>query len=147
MVPHAWNEGDKEITLRRCEAEEADANWRWRNRGCRFSWLHLTQLTREINQWCFNVGPASKTVAQHWNIIGRMHMIASKTTQGVVQWLPNVKSLMRYRPYYRCSVRYPANTRLWANVGPTLTQHWVRVSCLLGMHTAPPATLSPIFIT
>ena len=36
----------------------------------------LSKQTRAFTQCCFNVGPASKTVAQHWNIIGWVPVFA-----------------------------------------------------------------------
>ena len=37
--------------------------------------------------------------------------------------------------YPRAPARHhPANTARWSNVGPTLAQHWINLSCLLGRY-------------
>ena len=43
--------------------------------GSGYQWLPSKHGV--FTQWCFNVGPASKTVDQHWNIIGWMPRVCS----------------------------------------------------------------------
>ena len=67
-----------------------------------------------ITQCCFNVGPASKTVGQHWNSIGWMPWVCRKNTADPVMdecWASVVDD-------------WPALNQQWA---ATLAQHWTGI--------------------
>ena len=49
------------------------------------SWAGPSQQTLGINQCCFNVGPPSSTLAQHWNNIG---LIPSNCWVAPASWDP-----------------------------------------------------------
>ena len=83
----------------------------------------LPSKHERLTQCCFNVGPTSKTAGQHSNNI---HLDHSIVFAGLMFLTGHV----------------PANTRRWPKVvlllgrrrkrGPTVKQHWVSASCLLG---------------
>ena len=67
-----------------------------------------------ITQWCFNVGPASKTVGQHWNSIGWMSRVCAKyTADPVMEWC-----------WASVVDDWPTLNQQWA---ATLTKHWTGI--------------------
>ena len=74
-----------------------------------------------VTQCCFNIGPASKTLGQHWNSIGWMPRVCAKYTADPVMdkcWASVVDD-------------WPTLNQQW---GSTLAQHWTRIWCV-GLHS------------
>ena len=86
-----------------------------------------------------NVGPASQTVALHYISIGAMYVLSRK-------W-PFWRRVKKASPALLCGSTPPPPHKTrdiesmlgqWPgvyDVGPTLTQHWLNASCLLGQPT------------
>ena len=76
-----------------------------------------------LTQWRFNVGPHSKTVAQHWTVIGSTYRLSwGRQFTEVSTWQPS---------------EHPMLVLCWTGVvygGPTIYQQWPNVFCIIDVN-------------